>query len=101
MKQTKMQGDSCNDRVLLLCNCGGIDHQLMFSWYSDDLDEEDKCMFMSWVVAPRSLWHRIKCAITHIFSGKTIHIEEVVLDEKDVKEIQQGLNKFLKHRKKY
>lgn len=102
MKKTKKVHDSEHNIYLYTCRCGSLEHQLVLSYWEDVLkyqieNKEEPEFFLNWVVSPsRSWWWRLKTALAYLFKKREIYITEIQLDDSDLKEIKEGINKFLK-----
>lgn len=78
--------------LLFTCRCGSIQHQVsLFFW---DWEGKEKEAFLTWQISPVSFWRRVYNALRYIFKG-SIYLQEVSLDEKDLKQLRRGITKFL------
>lgn len=72
------------ERELLVCSCGDIEHQLVFSYFPDDVD---KLVYVSVYLNPdQGIFKRIWSAIKYIFGyrSKYGHFDEFILDSESV-----------------
>lgn len=92
MKTIKKVGNTSHEICLYTCKCGAYDHQLILSYWHDIPAE----CFLSWIVSDGGLWQRIKAALGFIFKGEKLYITEVGLDIDDLREIVNGINKYLR-----
>ena len=74
---------------LFICKCHNIEHQLIFSYYEDDV-------FMSVHLLPeRNIWKRFWIGIKYIFGYKSCYgdFDEFIFQPEDV----HKLEKIVKH----
>lgn len=103
MKKSRKINKSKQYTHLYLCQCGNIGHQLVIQYYDDlwDLDEKP-CAFLCLIITSCGLLHRLKNAIKYVFKDDPVYVQDIVLEVDDVKELKQGLEKFLElHDSKY
>ena len=77
---------------LFICQCNNTEHQLIFSYFSDD---EDKDVFVSVHLLPEyNIWKRIKMAIKYIFGYRCRygHFDEFIFKKEDVDKLQTVVN---------
>lgn len=80
---------------LFICACHNVEHQLIFSYFEDDVDKE---VFVSVHLTPEwNIWKRIKMAIKYIFGYKCCygHFDEFIFRKEDADRLQKVVN-FLK-----
>ena len=80
----------CDDSVneLFICQCNNVEHQLIFSYFSDD---EDRDVYVSVHLSPDSFWKRIWKSIKYIFG----HFDEFIFKKQDAGKLQRVVD-FLK-----
>lgn len=82
---------------LFKCKCGSLDHEVTFTYWEDIWKyAEPPELFMNWLITSTPLFRRIKNAIMYVFRKEPIYVQEVLMDLDDVKELQKGLDRFLK-----
>lgn len=86
------------ERELFICKCSSVEHQIVFSYFKDEEDNEDKEVYVSIHLVPeRNIFKRICNAIKYIFGYKCRygHFEEFIFNNKDVSKLQRIVD-FLK-----
>lgn len=77
------------EHELFICQCDSVEHQLVFSHFPDD---EDNDVFMSIHLIPeRNIRKRIWKAIKYIFGYKCTygHFDEFIFDKADADKLQK------------
>lgn len=85
-------------RLMEICNCGSIEHQLIMSYYSKDEQEEKTNLFVHFFLQERPFfWKRLKDGIKYIFGYKCRygHFDEHLWDDDQVKEVIEFLKQYL------
>lgn len=80
------------ERELIICKCENIEHQIVFSYFSDD--DGAKEIYMTIHLSPEyNIFKRIWKAIKYIFGYRSMygHFDEVVIDQKDSYKLVQLL----------
>ena len=78
---------------ILICQCHNTEHQLVISYFEDDVC--DKQLYLSVHLVPEyNIWRRIKNAIKYIFGYRSKYgcFDEFIFNEKDADKLQQAVN---------
>lgn len=81
---------------LFVCRCDNTEHQLIFTYFDDDLDE--RFVYCSVHLVPQgNIWRRIKDGIKYIFGYKSKygHFDEFIFKNEDVHKLEK-IVKYLK-----
>ena len=100
MKNIKVKDEEiivpCDGSIneLFICQCNNIEHQLIFSYFSDD---ENREVYVSVHLSPDSFWKRIWNSIKYIFGYRCMfgHFDEFIFKKQDADKLQKVVN-FLK-----
>ena len=100
MKNIKVKDEEiivpCDDSIneLFICQCNNIEHQLIFSYFSDD---EDKDVYVSVHLSADSFWKRIWNSRKYIFGYRCMfwHFDEFGFKKQDAGKLQRVVD-FLK-----
>lgn len=74
---------------LLLCQCGNSEHQIIFKYWDDDLNDY---VYMDVLINPEyRWWKRVIEAIKYIFGYRSKYgmFDEFVLDKKDIPKLER------------
>ena len=90
MKNIKVKDEEiivpCDDSIneLFICQCNNIEHQLIFSYFSDD---ENREVYVSVHLSPDSFWKRIWNSIKYIFGYRCMfgHFDEFIFKKQNVR----------------
>ena len=80
------------ERQLFVCQCENTEHQLIFSYFSDD---EDRDLFVTIHLKPeRNIFKRIKNAVKYIFGYRSRFgdFEEFLFKKEDANRLQAIVN---------
>lgn len=83
---------------LFICQCSSIEHQVIFQYFEDEKDADDKEVYVSIHLAPeRNIFKRIWYAIRYIFGYRCRygHFEEFIFNKNDAERLQKVVD-FLK-----
>lgn len=83
---------------IIICKCESVEHQIVFSYFPDEEDDDDKDVYMSVYLLPESnIFKRIWLAIQYIFGHRSIYgdFDEVIINQRDAPKLE----KILKHLK--
>lgn len=81
---------------LFICQCHNTEHQLIFSYFSED---EDKNVYVSVHLIPEyRLWKRIWMAIWYIFGYRSCygHFDEFIFKKSDAERLQKVVDYLIK-----
>lgn len=84
------------NRELFICLCENIEHQLVFTYCEDELEEKD--VYVSVYLCPeRNIWKRITNGIKYIFGYRSIYgdFDEFIFKKEDVHKLEKVI-KYLK-----
>lgn len=87
---------------LLICACRNTEHQVIFSYFDDELVPE---VYMSVHLTKKPFWSRVKHALKYVFGYQSKYgaFDEFILDFRDahkIKKVYEYLNKNRKHYEK-
>ena len=71
----------------IVCDCGSLEHQIVFSWFPDD--DEYHETFVNVYLSSRSFWRRLTAGLRYIFGYKCVfgHWEETTLSPEQCAEL--------------
>lgn len=74
-------------QMIVGCDCGQFDHQVMLSYYC--WDDDDQEIILEFRLCPGGFLHRLKQAIKHVFGWRSRYgdYDEVVINKEDAQEI--------------
>lgn len=82
------------ERQLFICQCENTEHQMIFSYFSDD---EDRDLFVTIHLKPeRNIFKRIKNAVKYIFGHRSRFgdFDEFMFNKKDADRLQVVVNRL-------
>ena len=81
------------ENELFICQCGSVEHQLIFSYFPDE-----KIVYMSVHLIPHGFWKRLKEGIKYIFGHRSIYgyFDEFIFNEEDADRLQEIVNHLKK-----
>ena len=76
---------------LLLCECSSTEHQMVISYFNDDIDP---MVYVSVNLVGQGFWGRIKTAIKHIFGYKSKYgaYDEIILGPQHIEKLAAVIN---------
>lgn len=93
-----VENDRNTKELLVRCSCRDIEHLINFSYYQNsypELDVEFK------IDSFERFWKRVKIAREYLFSKKRFSTAYLILEKKEVQEIVNYLQEFLKDSENY
>lgn len=81
---------------LFICRCDSTEHQLIFSYFDDDLNERFVYCNVN-LIPEQNIWKRIKNGIKYIFGYKSKYgqFDEFIFKKEDVHKLEE-IVKYLK-----
>ena len=76
------------EREFLICQCESIEHQLSFSWISNEIYGD---VYLTIHLAPLSLWQRIKNGVKYIFGYRSKYgdFDDMIIKKEDVWKLER------------
>lgn len=66
----------------ILCECNSVEHQIMFFWFPDDMEN----VYMEIHLPRKTFWERLTTGLKHIFGYKSRYgdWDEVILNKEKI-----------------
>ena len=84
------------ERLLLICDCHDVEHQIQFVYDPEEHDEGFDCIYVHAHLTKQSFFRRLSYGIKYIFGyrGKYGAFTEIVLHPEDVDRMLEHFQKF-------
>ena len=85
------------NKELIICDCGSVEHQIIFMWFDDNDDNDDKEVFAQvHLTTNKTFWKRIISGVRYIFGYKSRfgNFDEIILTNDHVEGLKNVIKKL-------
>lgn len=79
------------NRELLVCGCGNLEHQLVFTYFDDEPE-----VYVEMHLKPLPFWERLRLGIKYIFGYQSRYgsFDEIILNKSHISTLNKVIDKL-------